>query len=348
MQTKRFAFVAKSLTGGGAEKVLLETASLLQQRGHEVGVLTLNAAVEHLLPPNLQVQNLHVVNRMSKALGRNEWVNRWQAKRVQQALDVFQADVVVSCNAEYVSRYVQHNNVYHWVHGVITGSKARVVADLTQIYGGAKLLCVAEAIRDDILALGIQPKRCEVVYNPFDVAKIQALAQAYTPSIATPYLLHVGSYHPRKRHDRLLQAYQQSGVMVPLVLMGQGEHQSQIEAEIKRLGLEAQVRLHPFEANPYPYIQAASALLLSSDQEGLPTVLIEALVCGTPIVSVDCPSGPSEILTGDLQPFLVNMHDVAQLAQAIQKVVCHPPEIKAQHYQRFTTAEVLPLFETLV
>ena len=347
MKTLRFAFIAKNLSGGGAEKVLLETASLLQQQGHQVLVLTLGNVVEHMLPEKLKIQHLNVVNGLTKALGRHAWVNQWQAQRVQQALDVFQADVVISCNAEYVSRFVHHAHLYHWVHGVITGSKPRVMADLQNIYQGASLICVAEAIKDDIQQLGIATKRCEVIYNPFDVAKIQHLAQAYEPQINSPFLLHVGSFHPRKRHDRLLRAYQQSGVSTPLVLMGQGDYQAQIEALIVELGLEEQVVIHPFEANPYPYIQAASALLLSSDQEGLPTVLIEALICGTAIVSVDCPSGPAEILTDDLRPFLVSMEDEQALAYAIAAVLNEPPIITEKHYQRFSTQAVLPLFEAL-
>ena len=344
---KRFAFIAKNLSGGGAEKVLLETASLLQQRGHQVVVLTLSSVVEHAVPKNLQVRHLNVVNGVTKALGRQTMINQWQAQRVQQALDIFQADVVISCNAEYVSRFVQHTHLYHWVHGVISGSKPRVMHDLQQIYQNASLICVAEAIREDIFKLGIQPKRCEVIYNPFDVSKIQRLAQAYVPKIEPPYLLHVGSFHPRKRHDRLLSAYQKSGVKIPLVLMGQGDYQPQIEAKIAELGLEQQVIILPFETNPYPYIQAASALLLSSDQEGLPTVLIESLVCGTPIVSVDCPSGPAEILTGNLRPFLVNLDDERALIEAISRIMTHPPKIKDSHFKKFTSQAILPQFEAL-
>ncbi|AUZ06092.1 group 1 glycosyl transferase [Vitreoscilla sp. C1] len=347
MIKQRFVFIAKSLSGGGAEKVLLETASLLQRRGHAVLVLTLSGTVEHLLPDNVTVQNLNVLGKVAKALGRNTWVNRWQAKQVNAVIDVFQADVVISCNAEYVSRFVPHPNLYHWVHGVITGSKPRVLQDLCRLYENARLICVAQAIADDIKALGIRPLRCEVIYNPFDTQKIQHLAQAYQPQIPPPFLLHVGSFNPRKRHDRLLRAYQQSGVNMPLVLMGQGAHQAEIEQQIKQLGLSNQVILHPFEANPYPYIQAACALLLSSDQEGLPTVLIEALICHTPIVSVDCPSGPAEILTGDLQEFLVPVQDESALAQAIVKVVNTKPMIELKHYERFAVESVLPKFETL-
>ena len=347
MRKLRFVFIAKSLSGGGAEKVLLETASFLQQRGHEVLVLTLNQTIEHMVPQNLAVVHLNVTNQVTKHLSRNVLFNRWQARQVDKAINQFAPDVVISCNAEYVSRFVQHPQLYHWVHGVISGSKERVVRDLRRIYHQAKLICVAEAIFDDIQYLQIQTSRCEVIYNPFDALKIQQLAQAYEPQISKPFLLHVGSFHPRKRHDRLLRAYQKSGVAMPLVLMGQGSHQPQIEQCIKQLGLQEQVFLHPFEANPYPYIQDACALVLSSDQEGLPTVLIESLICHTPIVSVDCPSGPSEILVQDLKRFLVAREDEAALANAMAEVISKPPVIQAHHYQRFLVESILPKFETL-
>ena len=135
--------------------------------------------------------------------------------------------------------------------------------------------------------------------------------------------------------------------MAPLLLMGKGDAEAAIRAQIAQLGLGERVHLHEFEPNPYPFMRQAHALLLSSDQEGLPTVLIESLICGRPVVSVDCPSGPAEILTGDLQPFLVPMHDEQALAAAIAQVVAAPPRIELRHYQRFLADEVVPRFESL-
>lgn len=347
MTERRFLFIAKNLGSGGAEKVLLETAALLVERGHQVLVVVLSHEVDHSIPANLTIRRLNVINAWSKSLHRMAWVQRWQAQQVQREINLFQPDVVISCNAEYISQYVQHANLYHWVHGVITGSKPRVVADLTAIYQQAQLICVAQAIQDDIAAHQIEPKKSVVIYNPFDVTKIRQLAQAAILDVPPPFLLHVGSFHPRKRHDRLLQAYQLSGVQIPLLLMGKGEQLPQIEAWVKELGLQNRVLLHPFESNPYPYIHAASALILSSDQEGLPTVLIEALICQTPVVSVNCPSGPAEILTADLSPFLVPMNDVSALAAAIKAVVDTPPKIHVSHYQPFAAETILPQFEAL-
>jgi glycosyltransferase involved in cell wall biosynthesis len=72
-----------------------------------------------------------------------------------------------------------------------------------------------------------------------------------------------------------------------------------------------------FRQNPYPWIAGARLLVLSSDYEGFPMVLIEALACGTPVVSTDCPHGPGEILTGELARWLVPVGDSRALAERI-------------------------------
>jgi glycosyltransferase involved in cell wall biosynthesis len=75
---------------------------------------------------------------------------------------------------------------------------------------------------------------------------------------------------------------------------------SHLERLIQQMGIEDLVDLPGFDANPFRYMQKANVFVVSSDWEGLPTVLIEAMACGAPVVSTDCPSGPREILQGNL------------------------------------------------
>ena len=76
-----------------------------------------------------------------------------------------------------------------------------------------------------------------------------------------------------------------------------------------------------FQSNPYNWIKKAKALVLSSDYEGLPTVLLESIALGTKVVSSDCPHGPDEILTDELSRYLVPRRNPKALAEAIDKVL---------------------------
>jgi glycosyltransferase involved in cell wall biosynthesis len=111
---------------------------------------------------------------------------------------------------------------------------------------------------------------------------------------------------------------------VRLLILGEGPLRAELETEIRRRGLTGDVRLEGFVDNPFAYMRRARLFVLSSLWEGLPGVLIQAMACGTPVVSTDCPSGPREILEdGRLGP-LVPTADSAALADAILDTLEHP------------------------
>ena len=106
-----------------------------------------------------------------------------------------------------------------------------------------------------------------------------------------------------------------------LLILGEGEDRPALEALVRRLRLEPDVSLPGFVANPYAYMAHSSLFVLSSRWEGLPTVLIEALYCGLPVVATDCPSGPREILQGGRYGQLVPMGDATALAGAMARLL---------------------------
>jgi len=130
----------------------------------------------------------------------------------------------------------------------------------------------------------------------------------------------VGRLQMQKDYPTLLHAFAQvrKNRPVRLLILGEGKDRLALEELIKELGLEQDVSLPGFVMNPYAYMARASLFVLSSRWEGLPTVLIEALCCGTPVVSTDCPSGPREILRDGQYGQLVPVGDVDGLAQAIE------------------------------
>jgi len=138
-----------------------------------------------------------------------------------------------------------------------------------------------------------------------------------------PVILGVGRHHFQKGFDTLLRAFARVRQQMParLVILGEGPERPNLERLAAELGVAADVDLPGFDPNPFRYMRWAGVFVLSSRYEGLPNVLIQALACGCPVVSTDCPSGPSEILDGGRYGALVPVDDVEAMAQAIVRAL---------------------------
>jgi glycosyltransferase involved in cell wall biosynthesis len=109
-----------------------------------------------------------------------------------------------------------------------------------------------------------------------------------------------------------------------LVILGEGKHRARLLALAQKLGVDHAMDLPGFVHNPIAYMARAKLFVLSSRWEGFGNVLVEALACGTPAVSTDCPSGPSEILQNGRYGPLVPVDDEAALAEAMLECLAHP------------------------
>ncbi|MGL5814847.1 MAG: glycosyltransferase [Aeromonas sp.] len=348
---KKILFIVEDLYGGGAEKVLLNTASLLQEAGAKVSLYTLRDRVEHIIPENITPINLAIVNRLTKAIS-NTFVERLQASFIYIKILKESPDIIISCSCDKITRHLPNNlNIYYWIHGNVTSfaeKNDKSYAKFKRFYDGKNIICVSHGISNDILNnVKAKPKSCQVIYNPFDIAKIKFMANERIKVPFEKYFIHIGSFEHRKRHDRLLQAYKLSGIDTPLILMGKGVLRQKIEMMIEELNLTNKVVIIDFQKNPYPYIKSAHALVLTSDAEGLPTVLIEALICHTQIISVDCPSGPSEILTGELRKYLCPMNNIQTLATYLESADRELTKINPGTYQAFSQEETIDKFMKL-
>jgi glycosyltransferase involved in cell wall biosynthesis len=355
MKAKRFAFVIEDLYGGGAQKSLLYTADGLRQRGHEVRVYILRDLVEHRIPEGLEIINLALVNKFTKAVS-NTLVEKWQAHGIARALKAFSPDVVLSCSCDKITRHLRHPNLWFWIKSDISGKfadprkRARAFAKARRFYDGRKVIAVSHGVKENLLNIvGIRPQEIRAIYNPYEREPFLTMAAEPAELPFNDYFINVGTYEPRKRHDRLLRAYKASGATTPLVILGKGKpaDEARIKALITELGLQERVAMPGYRTNPYPLIKHAKALILTSDGEGLPRVLIEALMLETPVISVDCPSGPKEILSGEFASYLVPMQDETALAEAIAHMDRNPAMVTAAHYRPFLKETVLPQFEAL-
>lgn len=192
---------------------------------------------------------------------------------------------------------------------------------------------VSSGVAQDLVSrLGVPADKVSVIHNP--VVDRELLDAANAPSghawledDAERVFVASGRLTQQKDFPTLINAFRllKSKAAARLIILGEGEERAQLEAMISASGLSGDVDLHGFVENPYAYLSRADAFVLSSRWEGLPTVLIEALACGCPVVATDCPSGPREILEGGKYGALVPVGDAAALCEAMERVLKTSP-----------------------
>lgn len=197
------------------------------------------------------------------------------------------------------------------------------------LFQGRELVCVSSGVRDSALAAfeqgGIQPTSLQVITNPCPIEAIRALAREAEPDLpAGPYIVNVARLVPQKGHALLLEAFARVDTEHKLVIVGDGELRESLEVKARSLGIAERVLFTGKRNNPYPWMAGADLFVLASEYEGLGIVLTEALACGTPIVSVDCPGGVHDVFRGDLESFLCPRTPEA-LATQIKKTLDQLP-----------------------
>jgi glycosyltransferase involved in cell wall biosynthesis len=155
-----------------------------------------------------------------------------------------------------------------------------------------------------------------------------------------PLAVAAGSLQPWKGFADAIEAIallRDRGVAIRLAILGEGPLRGELEALIAGRGLADRVLLVGHVDNPLAYFSKADIFVLSSLVEGLPNVLVEAMMCGCTPVSTDCPTGPREVLQDGRFGYLVPMRDPAALADGIEKAIRAPtdPELLAEAVKPF-------------
>jgi glycosyltransferase involved in cell wall biosynthesis len=203
--------------------------------------------------------------------------------------------------------------------------RAALRASLAMTYrlAGARV-AVSGGVADDLAALsGIPRARFDVIYNPIPSPSTARLddADAVWGVSRGRRILTVGSMKAPKNQALLIRAFAQlrDEPDARLMLLGDGALRGDLMAVAEAEGVGRRVLMPGFVVDPGPYYRSADLFVLSSDYEGFGNVIVEALACGLPVVSTDCPSGPAEILEGGLFGRLVPVRDVAALAAAMRE-----------------------------
>jgi glycosyltransferase involved in cell wall biosynthesis len=211
---------------------------------------------------------------------------------------------------------------------------------LRREYGHADaIIAISDGVAEDLAAYtGLGRDRITTVYNPAVTPEILEKAEAPLdhPWFALggpPVILGVGRYHPHKDFPTLVRAFAKVRAKRTsrLVILGDAapgnkrdNYVAGLQALIGELRIEDDIDLPGFTVNPYQYMSRAAVFVLSSLREGFPNVLVEAMACGCPVVSTNCPHGPSEILDNGTFGRIVPMRDVEAMAEAIVRTLDSP------------------------
>lgn len=352
----RTLVIVRTLKTGGMERVAVNLADAFADQGHESHLLYYKKRKDPLYPDNKGVlvhefnvnklslkRPLSILSEIAAKISNLFWrksyflIAGWYGgQRLQKKINQLEKQygtfdrIIFRGEGTYENIWsFQHDKAIYVLENIVKPnslsqklSKKRFHA----LFHNRQLAAVSTGVKiaaDDLFAKeNIHPTYVHVITNPCPIEQIRSKANAEKPQTlpSGPYMLNVARLVPQKGQDMLLEAYAKSKQSLPLVIVGEGKLNAELKAKAKALGIDGNVHFVGNQENPYVWMKHAELFVLSSKFEGLGIVLFEALACGTPILSVDCPGGVRDIFKGELEPYLCEQNADA-LAQKMDLVI---------------------------
>jgi glycosyltransferase involved in cell wall biosynthesis len=327
----RIAFFTPSLGGGGAERVVVTLASHYAAQGHTVDLIALfhQEAYQSEVHPAVRMHYLHTHRRMLAAPRLAKVLREVRPAALLATVYTFTAVLgqrLARTPTRVILREATTPSIAFQVNETSALKRAISETAMRWLYPRADaVVAVSKGVAQDLLNLIPQLKpKLTVIYNPVIDAALYAKADApvehpwFQPN-QPPVVLAAGRLVALKGFDTLLRAFARvrQQTLARLVILGEGPERPNLERLAAELGVAADMDMPGFDPNPFRYMKRAGVFVLSSRYEGLPNVLIQAMACGCPVVSTDCPNGPAEILDGGRYGPLVPVDDVEAMARAI-------------------------------
>ncbi len=314
-----------TLSGGGAERVAVNLVRATPGLDWHVVVWRGGGVFERELPPGVPL----------RVLGGRRL--RYSALALRRAASEIRPDILLSSQWEAgIPALLALSPRVAWIpweHVTDVSQRPWVLARCTTLaynLRAHRVVCVSDDLLGRLVGGGVDPRKVARIYNPVVGPWIEEGCRTrpehpwLSAGAGAEVLVAAGRLVHQKGFDLMLEAMARVVRARPsarLIVLGEGPRRPELTALRASLGLDRFVEFAGFQPNPYAYMAASAAFVMSSRWEGLPTVLIEALACGAPAISVDCPSGPREILQDGRAGILVPPENPDALADAVLRVL---------------------------
>jgi glycosyltransferase involved in cell wall biosynthesis len=324
---KKILFIMPSLTGGGAERVMLTLVKHID-RERFLPIFVLMKKEGKFL--NSIVSDIEVIDLDSTSA-------RYAIFKIAKVIKEQKPDIVFS-TLGYLNLLIALIRPFYSkkIRFISRESNTVSVENKTEkypklfnwlyknIYNNFDLIITqSKYMRDDLVEnFATDKDKIRVIYNPVDIDEVVKKSNEMQNNILPQdkiNLIAAGRLSKQKGFDILVDTMSHLDESFHLTILGEGEDEEKVKNQIKTLALGDKISLKGFTQNPYSYMKAADFFILSSRYEGLPNVVLESYACQTPCIAFDTPGGTAEIIQDKKTGLLVKDIDALSLAKAIQK-----------------------------
>lgn len=359
----RIAVLIPTMDGGGAERVFLNLIKGFVKHGVFVDLLLLNkeGAYVNEIPDEVRIIELEGGRVLKMIPSLIRYLKREKPTSLLVAMNYVN---VIAIIAKFIARsktkvvITEHNNrsiAASNNRGLIT-SITRLMMKVLYPYAD-EIVAVSNGVAEDLADYAlIDRTKITTIYNP--VITDELIEKSYEEvdhkwfNSDVPVIIGVGRLNRQKGFDVLIKAFElaRKEVKAKLIIFGEGNLKSELQELINDRDLENDVLLHGFVNNPYKYMRNADLFVLSSNFEGFGNVLVEAMSCGTAVISTNCPSGPNEILDNGKYGVIVKVGNIVELAKAITHQLNSKGNltIDMEHQKKFNSDCVAKLYLRLL
>jgi glycosyltransferase involved in cell wall biosynthesis len=363
----RICFVLPSLAGGGSERTAVDVLNALDPARWDRSMYLFDREGPYLdlLDGGIRLFAGGSRSRLGRWLALRAFLRAERPQLVVSFLSYF--STLSAAKAAGVGTRVVfsqgtpttaflHDGDYRWRHSwprQLFSIATRIGYNLADA-----IVTTSKGVAEDLIdAFGVARERVRIVHNPVDLENLRGslgepLDPAHERLWTHPAIVAAGRLADAKNYPLLIDAFAQLRRETPvrLFILGQGDREPQLRAQIEQLGLGADVVLCGFQRNPWKYIARADVFAMSSAYEGFGNVLVEAMACGVPVVATSSP-GSREVVSDGVDGLIVERHEAAPLADALARILNEAP-LRARmgaealkSAQRFALPEVAAAYD---